>query len=267
MTSTVRAGCIKELSKLNATTTNGEDPPWVIIDIGFSGSKRSCGITINGDKIPDPLQDYRLNSKELKPRGDKHYGMLCPAITEWLKAHHGAGKRPTLNLMIEAPLSMAFAKRAQPQDKRRGARQGNPIARIPDQLQDQDSKGEKRQRQRLWYTQPASGLMVASMRLIQDLATELNGWEIRLFEGFVSFKEDKAPQCKGHWCDTIKLWDALELPSSGPQPHSNPIINPLEGSIVSLLALMGINSSNDIPPILRVTGSPSNQSVERYAHD
>ena len=267
MDSNIKAGRIDDLRRPEKQARYDCDPPWVIIDIGFSSSKRSCGITINGDKIPDPLQDYRLNSKELKPRGDKHYGMLCPAITEWLKAHHGAGKRPTLNLMIEAPLSMAFAKRAQPQDKRRGARQGNPIARIPDQLQDQDSKGEKRQRQRLWYTQPASGLMVASMRLIQDLATELNGWEIRLFEGFVSFKEDKAPQCKGHWCDTIKLWDALELPSSGPQPHSNPIINPLEGSIVSLLALMGINSSNDIPPILRVTGSPSNQSVERYAHD
>ncbi|MRH77640.1 hypothetical protein GH984_02865 [Spiribacter sp. C176] len=250
MTSTVRAGCIKELAKLNATTTSGEDPPWVIIDIGFSSSKRSCGITINGDKIPDPLQDYRLNSKELKPRGDKHYGMLCPAITEWLKAHHGAGKRRTLNLMIEAPLSMAFAKRAQPQDKRRGARQGNPIARIPDQLQDQDSKGEKRQRQRLWYTQPASGLMVASMRLIQDLATELNGWEIRLFEGFVSFKTGE--ETEGHWEDTCKLWNALPTYSTTLTNSDGPILASQDGYVTSITTLMGEPSDGNIPPILRV---------------
>ena len=57
MTSTVRAGCIKELVKTNKTMS-GEDPPWVIIDIGFSGRGRSCGITINGKKIPDPVQGY-----------------------------------------------------------------------------------------------------------------------------------------------------------------------------------------------------------------
>ena len=250
MTSTVRAGCIKELCKLNETTTSGEDPPWVIIDIGFSGSKRSCGITINGDRIPDPLQDYISPPAPSTDLGDKHYGMLCPAITEWLERTNMPSSNPALNLMIEAPLSMAFARRGETSAQPQYATQGNPIARIPDQLEETDDNNKVQRKLRHWYTQPASGLMVASMRLIQDLSTELNGWEIRLFEGFVSFKTGE--ETEGHWEDTCKLWNALPTYSTTLTNSDGPILASQDGYVTSITTLMGEPSDGNIPPILRV---------------
>ena len=250
MTSTVRAGCIKELCKLNETTTSGEDPPWVIIDIGFSGRGRSCGITINGKKIPDPIRGYRSVPQKSTELGDKHYGMLCPAITEWLESTKKPSGNPALNLMIEAPLSMAFARRGEPDFQVEGATQGNPIARIPDQLEEKDDSGQVHRKLRLWYTQPASGLMIASMRLIQELSAALQDWKIRLFEGFVSFKTGQ--ETGGHWEDTCKLWNALPTTTTALLNPQGPIVGSQDGYAASITTLMGGTSDGNIPPILRV---------------
>ncbi len=252
MTSKVRAGCIKKLVKTD-DTTSGEDPPWVIIDIGFSGRGRSCGITINGKKIPDPAQSYRSSFQPSTDIGDKHYGMLCPAITEWLEKTKKPRGNPALNLMIEAPLSMAFSRRGEPDCKLESATQGNPIARIPDQLEEKDENGQVQLKLRLWYTQPASGLMIASMRLIQELSVALQDWEIRLFEGFVSFKTGQ--ETGGHWEDTCKLWNALPTPTTALLNLHGPIVASQDGYVTSITTLMGGALDGKIPPILRVTDS------------
>lgn len=262
MASNVSAGCIEDLIEPRRDTMNPDSPPWVIIDLGFSGSSRSCGITINGSRIPDPLEGYRSTSSKPKRPGDKHYGMLCPAITEWLSTHYSPEKPGAINLMIEAPLSMAFTKRSASGDRLRGARQGNPIARIPDRLECTNTDGKAQVQQRLWYTQPASGLMIASIRLIQELATALDGWDIRLFEGFVSFKKGDEP--KGHWRDTRELWRALPEDPAPFEPSIHPIVDPQEGRVESILGLVNMGSSSGVPPILRITGSSGNIVIERY---
>lgn len=252
MTSNVRAGCIKELVKTNKTTS-GEDPLWVIIDIGFSGRGRSCGITINGKEIPDPIAGYRSASQASTKLGDKHYGMLCPAITEWLESTKKPSCYPALNLMIEAPLSMAFARRGEPDCQLESATQGNPIARIPDQLEETDGNGQVHRKLRLWYTQPAAGLMIASMRLVQELSAALQDWKIRLFEGFVSFKTGQ--ETGGHWEDTCKLWNALPTATTALLNLQGPIVGSEDGYAASITTLMGGASDGKIPPILRVTDS------------
>jgi len=255
MISNVTAGCVTELThghNDNGKSTDTNKLPWVIVDIGFSGRSRSCGITINGKKIPDPVQGYNVNPSKPRTLGDKHYGMLCPAIKEWLNNDEGSVEERAFNLMIEAPLSMAFASRSNSDASPRGVLQGNPIARIPDRLEATDANGRTQTQQRLWYTQPASGLMVASMRLIQELAAALEDWQIRLFEGFVSFKEGNEP--KGHWRDTCKLWKALPITSDSKLPQSRPVVDPTDGKVESILGLMGCERDNEIPPILRVTG-------------
>jgi len=255
MTDNIKAGSIEALTWDDANkgdTTKSNHAPWVIIDIGFSGRGRTCGVTINGKKIPDPVQGYNVNPSKPRTLGDKHYGMLCPAIKEWLNNDEGSVEERAFNLMIEAPLSMAFASRSNSDASPRGVLQGNPIARIPDRLEATDANGRTQTQQRLWYTQPASGLMVASMRLIQELAAALEDWEIRLFEGFVSFKEGNEP--KGHWRDTCKLWKALPITSDSNLPRSRPIVDPTDGKVESILGLMGCERDNETPPILRVTG-------------
>jgi hypothetical protein len=240
-------------------------PPWVIIDIGFSNNSRSCGVTINGKQIPDPVGPYRVTSCKPKTLGDKHYGMLCPAITQWLSQHQSSGPNRPVNLMIEAPLSMAFTKRSEPGGKLQGAHQGNPIARIPDRLEGSDTNDRTQVQQRLWYTQPASGLMIASIRLIQELAIALDGWNIRLFEGFVSFK--KGDERTGHWRDTYKLWHALQVEDKAPKPLSSAIINPQKAIAQSVLELINLSSTSEVPPVLRVSGSADSPVIDRYARE
>ena len=254
MISNVTAGCVTELThghNDNGKNTDTNKRPWVIVDIGFSGRSRSCGITVNGKKIPDPMKGFRATSTKDTVLGDKHYGMLCPAIKEWLDNDESAVKGRAFNLMIEAPLSMAIVRRSERGEDNQGAMQGNPMARIPDRLEDTRSNGSAQTQQRLWYTQPASGLMVATIRLVQELATALEDWQIRLFEGFVSFKKGDDP--KGHWCDTCKLWNALPINSGTPQAWIHPIVDLDEGKVESILGLMGCKRDDGIPPILRVT--------------
>ncbi|WP_159309318.1 hypothetical protein [Spiribacter roseus] len=253
MTSNVRAGRIEELIKPGQDTTNPDIPPWVIVDVGFSSCVRSSGITINGGEIPDPIQGYRSASSTPKRPGDKHFGMLCPAILGWLNAHQSSGKTGVLNLMLEAPLSMAFAKRSTPGDEPQRVIQGNPIARVPDEIEVTESNAMVGKQQRPWHAQPASGLMIASMRLIQELSTALEDWEIRLFEGFVSFKTVAGNG--GHWEDTCKLWDALPTRPAVLADRDGPIINPQQGLVTSITSLMDGASDGNIPPILRVIGS------------
>lgn len=263
MAAIVRAGSVGDMWRPKGHSEDYDGLPWVIVDIGFSNNSRSCGVTINGREIPDPIKPYRVTSSKPKTLGNKHYGMLCPAITEWLSHDSSPIKARAVNLMIEAPLSVAFAKRSGPRGKLQGAHQGNPIARNPDKLRAANRQDGSQDQQRLWYTQPASGLVIAAIRLIQELASVLDGWDISLFEGFVSFKNKDGPM--GHWRDTCKLWNALQVETRAPQPSSSPIVNPQQGTAESILGLINMGSLGDIPPILRVIGWGDNEVIERYS--
>jgi len=98
---------------------------WLILDIGFSNSKRSCGILL-GD-------------------GEAKQLTFNEAIDEVVRI---ANTVPLLNLVIEAPLSVAFDKA------------GNPKGR---------SMEKEGRTNRLWYVGPGCAVLVAVMYLMKAL--------------------------------------------------------------------------------------------------
>lgn len=120
------------------------------MDIGFAMKRSSCGIAIN----------------DSQPR-DVHYGDLAPCI-----AHELELETAPLNLLIEAPLSIAFNA------------DGNPTGR---------SIEKKNGKTRYWYMQGGAVTLLATMHLVRDLYEMRPTREVRLFEGFASFKRKETP--------------------------------------------------------------------------
>lgn len=135
---------------------------WLIIDMGFSQKGKTCGVILPDDQA-----------------------LLCTFAE--MRAHVEKEARSPglpLNLLIEAPLSVAFNNN------------GNPSPRSPDvtPLQRRD-----------WYYNAGVGMQIASMYLLRGLSQTSRERDIRLFEGFVSFKSKKTP----HLVDAHKLKAAI----------------------------------------------------------
>ena len=239
MTVKIRAGSTGQLTSSTR--------PWVIIDLGFSAGNRSCGITVNGQPLPDPAEGY--NSLPTKQIGDKHYGMLVPVIREWLaNERKKRGSVDEFNLMLEAPLSMAFLSSIGK------IKHGNPIARSADeQYIPTEGKAAKKQN-RFWYNQPAAGLMMASIHLIQDLTQNLDACTVHVFEGFVSFKDkESGRQGQSHSHDTESLFDGIkELNKENIECVPRPVADYKTTTVVSALTYISGADDHDIPPILRI---------------
>lgn len=141
---------------------------WVYLDIGFSGSKKTCGIAFDDG---DPKTIY--------------FGEVYDAIVKFVKECD----KP-VNLVIEAPLSVAFDQNA------------NPKGRC----------FEKREKKtRYWYVGAGCSTMVAAIYLVSRLAEAKIKAEIRLFEGFVSFKKKtNNSQGNSHTEDVKKLREAVK---------------------------------------------------------
>ncbi|RJP34861.1 MAG: hypothetical protein C4527_01490 [Candidatus Omnitrophota bacterium] len=132
----IRAGTVDEISP--------ESGEWLILDIGFSKNSPTCGFLEN-EKQPDVHHFSEAKKK------------ICDFISK--------SKRP-VNLMIEAPLSVAFNQK------------GNPTGR----------KIEKKNgKTRYWYCGPGCITMVAALYLVRAIVQIGASSEVRLFEGFVSF--------------------------------------------------------------------------------
>lgn len=140
------------------------DGTWLILDIGFSNTKKSCGLLL-GDSEPEPLQ----------------FGEAIWRVVNIAKSE------TSLNLVIEAPLSVAFDKF------------GNPKARSID---------KKDKQSRPWYVGPGCAVMVATMYLLRKLCDSCPPAEVRLFEGFVSFKSRETRS--SHSDDVNCLRDAIK---------------------------------------------------------
>ena len=161
-----RAGAASDL----ATAT--EDADWAIVDIGFSSTRKSCGVGI-----------YRSGTWQ-SPQ-EITFGQLLETLTTLITT-------PTstpLNLVIEAPLSAAFNA------------QNNPVGRI---FEKRDGSAKTR----YWYVGAGSSVLLASVYLLRALHNCPNRTrDIRLFEGFVSFKEGIA---SSHAADVAGLWQAVQ---------------------------------------------------------
>lgn len=137
MPAMIRAGLPAE-----AHRNSGE---WVFIDLGFAKSAKSCGLLV-GDGIPTEISFSQLRAE-----------VTTIALSN----------QTPLNLLIEAPLSVAFTAT------------GNPTGR----------SFEKRGTQtRYWYVGLGCSVLVAATYLLRAVYDLHPGREIRLFEGLASFK-------------------------------------------------------------------------------
>ncbi len=133
----IRPGTLAE-----ANQRSGE---WVFVDLGFAEKAKSCGLLL-GDGSPE-----EVSFSELKAR-----------LLEIVDSDRGP-----LNLLIEAPLSVAFNEH------------GNPTGRVI----------EKRESQtRYWYVGLGCSVLVAATYLLREIHDANPRREIRLFEGLASFK-------------------------------------------------------------------------------
>jgi len=96
-------------------------------------------------------------------------------------------------LLIEAPLSISFNKA------------GNPTGR---RIERNNNK------HRYWYVGPGASVMVAAMHLVQNIAKMHVNVPIRLFEGFISFKEKS--KSSNHRQDVERLRHVVKDPKKFP---------------------------------------------------
>lgn len=144
------------------------DGNWIFLDIGFSGAAnargKTCGMLIGGD-------EPQLVS----------FAAAAQTIVKTI-----AASRSTINLVIEAPLSVCF-------------RNGNPTGR---------SIEKEKGKSRVWYVGAGCAVMVASMYLIRQIADAKPPVTIRLFEGFISYKDRSAKS--DHKRDTLLLREVVK---------------------------------------------------------
>ena len=145
---------------------------WMFIDLGFSETKPTCGI--------------------LNVIGQTDEVTFCDKVTfgETVTLTKLAARQSApspLNLVLEAPLSVTFNQ------------DGNPTGRACDF---KDGKGPRR-----WHNQPAPMMILAAGFLLLALANYDIQRGVKLFEGFVSFKEQGSES--DHLADAKALKDVV----------------------------------------------------------
>lgn len=155
-----RPGTLKEI--------NRESGFWIFVDVGFSSRDKSCGILIE-EQMPRTMQ----------------FGCLAERLINEVTT-----PGPPINLLLEAPLSIAFDQR------------GNPARRSTDI----EIGNERTEYRDWWYNAGAATLLATGhlLRLVEDCVIQR---EVRLYEGFASFKSSRTP------------WDRIEKFSKDDWPH------------------------------------------------
>jgi hypothetical protein len=197
---TIRAGQVKE-----AVPSSGE---WLFVDIGFSSRSKSCGL--------------------LGEQGDPHDVTFAQARS-YLSDLANTQGRP-LNLVLEAPLSVAFAQN------------GNPVGRS---IELREGKS------RYWYVGLGCSVLVAATYLLRAVAERRRGREVRLFEGLVSFKPRGVVSC--HSSDVLLLRDVVwGVPGVGRVVPPNELPADPDHSLRSAFAVSGMDYG--VPPVIAVGG-------------
>jgi hypothetical protein len=197
----IRAGIKSEITLLSGD--------WLILDIGFANKSASCGLMINHE-MQAPL------------RFNQAVDRICSFIAK--------NKKP-VNLLIEAPLSVAFDKN------------GNPIGRAVE---------KQAEKTRYWYVGLGCTVMVAALYLVKAITETPSISEVRLFEGFVSFK---ASGTKSNNARDVKL---LREVIEDPGTYSDAIIGPEvlkmteSDTLKSAFLVAGIDAG--VPPIIMRNG-------------
>jgi hypothetical protein len=198
------------------STLSKRNQKWLILDIGFSNTKKSCAILL-GDG--EQAHDFKFADA------------VNEVVNEVVENAKGTS---LLNLVIEAPLSVAFDK------------SGNPKPRKV------DKEGKQ---SRPWYFGPGCAVMVATMYLMKKLYDSRPSAEVRLFEGFVSFKskETKSSHSNDAKClrDAIKGEGTLNCRFYAPED----LKEDESDNVMSAFKLM--NMDLGIPPVIKAVRQKS----------
>ena len=182
---------------------------WLILDIGFANTSRSCGLLVNQE------EPVNLQFNEAKDK-------ICRFISN---------STNPVNLVIEAPLSVAFDSK------------GNPKGR----------KVEKqRSKTRYWYVSPGCTVMVAALYLVKAITEAPSNVEIRLYEGFVSFKE--SGEESDHSRDVELLREVVKNPSHYPKSIIEPEALKMDDSDTLQSAFRVAGLDVGIPPLIMRNG-------------
>ena len=182
---------------------------WLFLDVGFSAGKPSSGLLI-GNGEPACVQ----------------FGEARRQIVEYVKG----AKTPT-NLVIEAPLSVCFNKN------------GNPVGRLIEK-----EVVEGRATTRYWYAGLGCCVMVAAMYVIRDISAASPTSQVRLFEGFVSYKDRTLKS--DHRADVALLREVVKHPKvfAGCIICPNDLCKPGD-EIVSAFKVCGADCG--VPPVIK----------------
>lgn len=203
----IRSGTIDELKE--------ESVDWLFVDVGFSSTHKSCGVLKNNER----------------PKTVK-FGRFVKCVVKETRI-----PGPPLNLLLEAPLSVAFDK------------DGNPTRRSTDE--------EGKEYRDWWYNAGASTLLATGylLRLVKECGIRR---EVRLFEGFASFKSSRPAWCRIE-CFSKSDWphieDLLRLQCAAWDPKLNFVTCPDDlktpncATLVSAFAFAGMDFGT--PPVVK----------------
>jgi hypothetical protein len=196
--SNIRAARIEE-----AVRSSGD---WFFVDVGFSSSSKTCGF-LEGDGQPEILTFAALRSKLV-------------ALVESIG--------PPANLVIEAPLSVAFNA------------SGNPVGRSVELRNGQS---------RYWYVGLGCSVLVAATYLLRAVTDACAHREVRLLEGLVSFKEKGV--VSSHTEDVRNLRAVVwGVPSMGRIVPAEQLATSEAHVLQSAFAVAGMNYG--VPPVVLV---------------
>jgi hypothetical protein len=196
----MRAGHLRDVHR-----DSGE---WLFVDIGFAREAKTCGLLQGG------------GSAEAVTFGVLRDRVVRAAIE---------GEAAPLNLLIEAPLSVAFTTNGNPT--------GRSIERRPEGT-------------RFWYAGLGCAVLVAATYLVRAIASAKVKREIRIFEGFVTFKPKTARS--SHIDDVLHLRDVVWQPEKYPgaiTPPEKLALDPTD-IVSSAFAVLGLDLG--VPPVISV---------------
>jgi len=134
-----------------------------------------------------------------------------------------------VNLVIEAPLSVSFDIK------------GNPKGRKPERVNGKT---------RYWYVGLGCAVMVAATYLIKEISILEMKTEVRLFEGFVSFKSKDI--ASNHSNDVIALRASIKSPSQETVIKPDEMKIDASDVISSAFKISGMDYG--VPPIIQNHG-------------
>ena len=185
---------------------------WLFIDLGFGEKAISCGVLkVMGQS------DKVTYCKTVK------YGEMVELVKQVARQDAGS----TLSLVLEAPLSVTFNK------------DGNPVGRKCDV-----KNGEPRE----WYRYAAPPMILAAGYLLRELADCGIQRDVRLYEGFVSFKEPRSKT--DHIADAKALKEAVWNITRHQMFDSVQLKRSKSDKIESAFKMMGMDFG--IPPVIRL---------------